>query len=74
MLETQLKEIAGELNISIDELINRYIRRGVHVDYGFHKPKRITEEDLLRTHEKRIQKDIEKGYTPKNITLIFWLE
>ena len=65
MLETQLKEIVQELNISIDELIDRYIRRGVYVDYGYHNPKRITEEELLRTHAKRIQKDIEKGYRPK---------
>ena len=73
MLKAQLKEIACRLNISVDELIDRYIRRGVYVDYGYHNPKPITLEYLLETHKKRIEKDIEKGFTPKKHNFDFFI-
>ncbi|SDA62351.1 hypothetical protein [Methanobrevibacter millerae] len=65
MLETQLKEVANELNISLDELINHYIRRGLYVDYGYYEPKQLSEEELLEKSRKEVEKDKKRGILPR---------
>lgn len=65
IIEARLNDIAGKLNISPNELIDRYIKRALHRKYGYYKPKRITEEELLQSNEKRLKKDRIKGFIPK---------
>ena len=65
IIEARLKDIAGELNIPVGELIEGYIKRALHRKYGYYKPERITEEELLQTNEKRLKKDRINGFIPK---------
>ena len=46
MIEAQLKENSNRLNISIDELIERYIKRGLYRD-DYYKPQKMSKEKLL---------------------------
>ena len=45
MIENQLKENSNKLNISIEELIDRYIRRGLYSDDYYKQPK-LSKEKL----------------------------
>ena len=64
MIETQLKEKSAQLNISIGELIDRYIRRGLYSD-DYYEPKPLTEEELLEISKKEIERDKKKGIFPR---------
>lgn len=46
MIEAQLKEISNKLNISVDALIDQYIRIGLYMDDYYRAPK-ISKEKLL---------------------------
>ncbi len=46
MIESQLKENSNRLNISVDELIERYIRRGLYRD-DYYKPPKMSQKKLL---------------------------
>lgn len=46
MVEAQLKEISNKLNISVDALIDRYIRIGLYMDDYYNAPK-LSKEKLL---------------------------
>ncbi len=46
MVEAQLKEISNKLNISVDALIDRYIRIGLYMD-DYYKAPKLSKEKLL---------------------------
>lgn len=46
MVEAQLKEISNKLNISIDALIDQYIRIGLYMD-DYYKAPKLSKEKLL---------------------------
>ena len=64
-IEAQLKEKSSKLNISVDELIDRYIRRELYSD-DFYEAKPHSQEELIEISKKEIQKDKKKGIMPKN--------
>ncbi|WP_407421515.1 hypothetical protein [Methanobrevibacter sp.] len=45
MIENQLKENSEKLNISVEELVDRYIRRGLYTDDYYKQPK-LSKEKL----------------------------
>ena len=45
MIENQLKENSEKLNISVEELVDRYIRRGLYTDDYYRQPK-LSKEKL----------------------------
>jgi hypothetical protein len=64
MIEMKLKEISDKLNISSDELIDRYIRRGLFMD-DHYEPPEYTREELIERGRKAVEKDIKNGIPPK---------
>ena len=61
MIETQLNEYSKKLNISVDELIERYIKRGLYSDNHYLERKvtleeldRINKLDMVRKRKARI--------------------
>jgi len=64
MIENRLKEKSIKLGISVDELIDRYIRRGLYSDDYYESPQ-LTMEELLEMSKKDVKKDMENGIPPK---------
>ena len=64
MMEAQLIEKSNELNISLDELIDRYIRMGLYID-DYYEPPQLTREELLKSGKKAVEEDIKNGFPPK---------
>jgi hypothetical protein len=60
MIYTQLKEKSDILNISVEELIDRYLRRELFTDNYF-KPPEYTMEELLEMSRKAVEKDRKNG-------------
>lgn len=65
MIETQLIEKSNKLNISLDELIERYIRIGLFIDEGLYEPPVYSREELDEMAKKRIEEDKKRGIMPK---------
>lgn len=64
MIEAQLKEKSGKLNISLEDLVDRYIRRGLFMD-DYYKPRKLTIDELMEMSKKDLEKDMERGIPPK---------
>ena len=64
MIDTQLKEKSEKLNISVDELVERYIKRGLFTD-DYYKPPKLSREELMEISKKEIERDRKKGILPK---------
>ena len=64
MLKTNLKNRSNGLKISVDTLINRYIRRGLFMD-DYYEPPEYTYEELIEMSKKYVEKDIKNGIPPK---------
>ena len=60
MIEAQLKEKSDILNISVEELIDRYLRRELFTDNYFEPPE-YTKEELLEMSRKALEKDRKNG-------------
>ena len=60
MIYTQLKEKSDILNISVEELIDRYLRRELFTDNYF-KPPKYTMDELLEMSRKAVEKDRKNG-------------
>lgn len=60
MIDAQLKEKSDILNISVEELIDRYLRRELFTDNYF-KPPEYTMEELLEMSRKAVEKDRKNG-------------
>ena len=65
MMETRLKENSEKLNISIDELIDRYIRRGVYSDYFYWKRPKLSLDELKEMSKRDAERDRKNGIFPK---------
>ena len=58
MIQAQLEENSKKLGISIDELIDRYIRVGLFTD-DYYNPPQLTREELIEISKKNVEKDKE---------------
>lgn len=64
MIKAQLIKKSNKLGISLDELIERYIRRGIFTDDYYEPPKR-TREELIEMSKKAVERDKKNGFPPK---------
>ena len=64
MIEAQLEEKSNILNISLVELIDRYIRREYYVD-EFYVPPKLTREELMEMSRRDVERDKKWGFPPK---------
>lgn len=64
MIEAQLKKNSNRLKISLDELIDRYIRRGLYCD-DYYDPPQLTIDELREISKKEMEKDRKRGIQPK---------
>lgn len=64
MIEVQLKENSDKLNISVNELIDRYVRRGLYSDDYYIQPE-LSREELEEISKRDLQRDLERGIPPK---------
>lgn len=64
MIENRLKENSSKLGISIDELIDRYIRLGLFTD-DYYEPPQLTREELIEISKENVEKDKRNGFPPK---------
>ena len=65
-METRLKENSEKLNISVDELIDRYIRRGVYSDYFYLKRPKLSLDELKEMSKRDVERDRRNGIFPKS--------
>ena len=65
MVETQLIEKSKRLNISVDDLIERYIRFGLFIDLGLYEPPVYSREELNERAKKAVEEDKKRGIMPK---------
>lgn len=64
MILAQLQENSKKLNISVDELIDRYIRLGLYTD-DYYEPPKLSKEELMELSKIDIEKDLKNGIPPK---------
>ena len=64
MIEEQLKEKSAKLGISLYELIDRYVKRGLFMD-DYYEPPKLTREELEEICKKDVEKDRKRGIPPK---------
>lgn len=64
MIEAQLREKSAKLNISIERLISRYIRRGLFMD-DYYEPRKITAEEWMEISKRNVEEDKKRGIPPK---------
>lgn len=63
MIETQLKENSKKLSISLEELIDRYIRIGLYMDDYYKQPK-LSKEKLMKIF--KIDEQKKKNHSKDN--------
>ena len=64
MIQARLEENSKKLGISIDELIDRYIKRGLYCDDYYVQPV-LTREELDELSKKDLKRDMENGIPPR---------
>jgi hypothetical protein len=64
MIEAQLNEKSAILNISVGELIDRYLKRELYTD-DYYEPPKYTKEELYEMGRKAVEKDKKRGIPPK---------
>lgn len=64
VLELELKNMADKFNISVDELIKRYIKRGLFTD-DYYVPRKLTKEELIEISKRDVERDKKNGIFPK---------
>ena len=66
MIEAQLNEKSKMLGISVDELIERYIKRGLYSDDYYVQPQLSKEEiDVIIT--RNMERDMKNGISPQKL-------
>ncbi|WP_462315861.1 hypothetical protein [Methanobrevibacter sp.] len=60
MIEAQLNEKSAILNISVEELINRYLKRGLFTD-DYYEPPKYTRDELYEMGMKAVERDRKRG-------------
>ena len=63
LIEAQLTENSNRLNISVDELIERYIKRGLHSDDYYMQPD-FSREELDEILKRDMERDRKRGIPP----------
>ncbi len=63
MIEEQLNEYSQRLNISLDDLIERYIRRGLFSD-DYYKPSPVSIEELKKLNKIELERERKMGLKP----------
>lgn len=63
MIESQLNEKSAILNISIDDLIDRYVKRELFTD-DYYVPPVYTREEVLEMGRRAVEKDKKRGIPP----------
>jgi hypothetical protein len=64
LVEARLEENSNKLNISLHDLIDRYVGMGLYCD-DYYEPPKLTREELLEASKRRVEKDKEMGIFPK---------
>lgn len=64
VIENKLLEKSNILNISFEELTNRYIKWGLFMD-DYYVPRQRTREELIEMSKKRVEQDKKRGIPPK---------
>lgn len=64
MVEVRLVETSKELNISVSQLIERYIKRGLFSD-DYYVPRSLSREELDELSKRDIERDRKKGILPQ---------
>lgn len=67
MINAQLKANSEKLNISIDELIERYVRRGLFTD-DYWEPQEVTIEELRKINKIELEREKKMGLKPPKNT------
>lgn len=62
-IETRLKKKSAKLNISLDELIERYIKLGLFTD-DYYEPPKLTSEEVKEIIRKDAERDRKRGIPP----------
>lgn len=63
MVNSQLIANSNKLNISVDDLIERYVRRGLFVD-DYYEPPQITIEELSKINKIELERERKMGLKP----------
>ena len=64
MIEAQLLEKSDKLGISMDELIERYIKMGLYID-DYYEPPELTREEAIESIKKDAEEDRKNGIPPQ---------
>lgn len=64
MVEVQIQEKSSMLNLSLNNLITRYIMRGLFID-DYYEPPVHSKEELREMFRKAVEKDKKRGIPPK---------
>lgn len=63
MINSQLLANSNKLNISVDDLIERYVRRGLFVD-DCYEPPEITIDELRKINKIELERERKMGLKP----------
>ena len=66
MIEAQLNEKSKMLGISVDELIERYIKRGLYSDDYYVQPQ-LSKEEIDVIFTRNMERDIKNGISPQKL-------
>lgn len=64
MIEAQLNEKSKMLGISVDELIERYIKRGLYSDDYYVQPQ-LSKEEIDVIFTRNMERDMKNGISPQ---------
>lgn len=64
MVEARLIETSNKLNISLDDLIERYISRELFTD-DYYVPRQLTGDEFLEMSMRDVERDKKRGIFPK---------
>lgn len=66
MIEAQLNEKSKMLGISVDELIERYIKRGLYSDDYYVQPQ-LSKEEIDVIFTRNMERDMKNGISPQKL-------
>lgn len=69
LMEAQLNENSRKLNVSLNELIERYIKRGLYSDDYYVQPP-FSKEEIDEIFKKNMERDKKSRIFPKNYNLM----
>ena len=66
MIEAQLNEKSKMLGISVDELIERYIKRGLYSD-DYNVQPQLSKEEIDVIFTRNMDRDMKNGISPQKL-------